>query len=370
MSNSNSCFCCGENNHTIWICHNNYDEDLVIEKIGKMIVEECKNFDFVKNLFNSIGFRKCRSISRKFGYLTKLPNETHTTICTTELFIRNGISYDTFLSNDMMCDETIHDLIHNKYIPEEFMEITEERNGYWERFFSTIPRPLFLGLMLLSSFDELVRKSFRDRELILRNIHQQQQQQFHEEMNSVSQINLLEDYSQVQNIINELPEIHPIANYYNTNTNTNTNNSNNIVPIYQNLINNSEEYYNNINLLNPSMINVDEEIRATLHSIFDQVIRWVDINLKYTPIPIEEWGENLPQMECCICFEDKGKNECISLNCRHTLCSVCTPTLITNHSNSCPLCRTKITSMEVYSQEVECMIQREEIRVYKSYFDR
>jgi hypothetical protein len=131
-----------------------------------------------------------------------------------------------------------------------------------------------------------------------------------------------------------------------------------------NLNNDTEIYYESI------MAIIRQPLPTTTNEIFDQVRRWVDIHLQYTPIPLQEWGENLPKIECCICFENKDKPDCISLNCSHTLCSECTPTLITNHSNNCPLCRTKITQLEVYSQEVECMIQREEIRIYKLYYDR
>ena len=354
----NSCFCCGEN-HNVWICHN-YNENLVIDKITREIVEGDKNFYYIKNLFNELGFSKCKSISRKFGYLSNLPKETHVVLCTTELFIQNGMTYDEFLSNDLMSDETIHDFNHHLYIPQEYAEITAERNRIWERYFlPIIQQPLFLGLLVRSKFNELVRKTFRDRDLLLRNRQQLLMDSVFEELISVSQINIIENEDENQEE-DEDEESRPrvmteeirnaIRERFGTQEQiTNTDNDNDL----QHNRNSEEEY--TIEIQNES---------------FDRVIRWIDVDIKFTPIKIEEWGENLPKMECCICFENKHKFDSVSLICKHTICSDCTATLITNHSNSCPLCRTKITNLEVYSSDIERKFLHHEIQIYKTYFDR
>lgn len=62
--------------------------------------------------------------------------------------------------------------------------------------------------------------------------------------------------------------------------------------------------------------------------------------------------------ECSICFENYEKNKFVKLNCNHDFCGDCTiKTIKTSKINNlrCPLCRTELTTILAYTNEVKKM---------------
>lgn len=57
--------------------------------------------------------------------------------------------------------------------------------------------------------------------------------------------------------------------------------------------------------------------------------------------------------ECPICYEEKGIQEIIQLNCKHELCKVCTKKICETNSR-CPCCRAKIENI---TYNVECLYE-------------
>ena len=57
--------------------------------------------------------------------------------------------------------------------------------------------------------------------------------------------------------------------------------------------------------------------------------------------------------ECPICYEEKGIQEIIQLNCKHELCKVCTKKICATNPK-CPCCRSKIENI---TYNVECLYE-------------
>jgi hypothetical protein len=50
------------------------------------------------------------------------------------------------------------------------------------------------------------------------------------------------------------------------------------------------------------------------------------------------------QYECCVCMENREKEEVCALNCNHTFCAMCVKTIMTaSRAFCCPICRGKVT---------------------------
>lgn len=87
------------------------------------------------------------------------------------------------------------------------------------------------------------------------------------------------------------------------------------VPIYENLINNTNEYGNL------------ENIKITLSKEeFDKKIK--DVN-----------DENRKDCDCGICKENKSSNLVMLKECEHTFCKECIETWLTKYNVKCPICR-------------------------------
>lgn len=65
--------------------------------------------------------------------------------------------------------------------------------------------------------------------------------------------------------------------------------------------------------------------------------------LKYKPQIILSL-EQINYFECCICFNN---DEMVKFDCKHDVCKNCTKELINRNNLSCPLCRKKITNIDV-----------------------
>jgi len=69
------------------------------------------------------------------------------------------------------------------------------------------------------------------------------------------------------------------------------------------------------------------------------------IIVKTTAQEVEKQDETL---ECPICFESCSFEKIFTTNCNHTFCTSCTTQHLKKDThNKCPMCRTKITSLEL-----------------------
>jgi len=76
----------------------------------------------------------------------------------------------------------------------------------------------------------------------------------------------------------------------------------------------------------------------------------VNINYVLGRVTISSEHEDL---NCCVCMETKNNTQICELNCLHKFCCSCIITHIRKNRNNslCPLCRTKITSVIVQTDD-------------------
>ena len=77
-------------------------------------------------------------------------------------------------------------------------------------------------------------------------------------------------------------------------------------------------------------------------------------------IEVLEKEEKTVLCDCSICFENYEKNKFVKLNCNHKFCGDCViETIKTSKINNlpCPLCRTEISSIVAYTNEVKNKVE-------------
>jgi len=75
---------------------------------------------------------------------------------------------------------------------------------------------------------------------------------------------------------------------------------------------------------------------------------------------------NDEQQDCCICMENKKKEEITILNCNHTFCGLCVKDTIKsyktkNNDPCCPMCRSEIEYMNVKTYKMKFIINEENL---------
>uniref|UniRef100_A0A6C0JIW1 RING-type domain-containing protein n=1 Tax=viral metagenome TaxID=1070528 RepID=A0A6C0JIW1_9ZZZZ len=63
-------------------------------------------------------------------------------------------------------------------------------------------------------------------------------------------------------------------------------------------------------------------------------------------------NENIPHIECSICYNSTEKNKCAYFECKHEYCTYCVEQLINKKHTTCPYCRAKIKSITCYTEEI------------------
>ena len=131
------------------------------------------------------------------------------------------------------------------------------------------------------------------------------------------------DYNYARNINNNI--------YYN-----NYNNYNNYIDVLYNEIN-----YGIIPIQN--IVNEPEE-----HHQFK-----FHIGIAFQSLEISEEMQN-----CCICMEQREKDEICELNCHHNFCGFCVKDILRKNNNPrrqvlCPLCRENIKNVKTQKKEIQ-----------------
>jgi hypothetical protein len=115
--------------------------------------------------------------------------------------------------------------------------------------------------------------------------------------------------------------------------------------IYENI---EREYMENI--LNHLNYNTNIDIQPTIP--FNQHV-YHDISLLYNVVEISE-----EMRECCICMEQKTKDDICVLGCHHSFCNGCTESIIKKPvAPCCPLCRADITFIYTQKNEIQERLQ-------------
>ena len=63
-------------------------------------------------------------------------------------------------------------------------------------------------------------------------------------------------------------------------------------------------------------------------------------------------NENIPHIECSICYNSTEKNKCAYFECKHEYCTDCVEQLINKKHSNCPYCRAKIKNITCYTEEM------------------
>lgn len=63
-------------------------------------------------------------------------------------------------------------------------------------------------------------------------------------------------------------------------------------------------------------------------------------------------NENIPHIECSICYNSTEKDKCAYFECKHEYCTDCVEQLINKKHSNCPYCRAKIKNITCYTEEM------------------
>jgi hypothetical protein len=84
-------------------------------------------------------------------------------------------------------------------------------------------------------------------------------------------------------------------------------------------------------------------------NIDSSTIKKHNINIILKKIEIFEEDKN-----CCICMEDREKEDICCLNCNHLICGICTKHILKKFDTiSCPLCRTSIANITTQIKSIQ-----------------
>jgi len=137
----------------------------------------------------------------------------------------------------------------------------------------------------------------------------------------------------------------------------------------------NETYYNNntnyiINPIQPIEPSIDQELlhdssgEYSINELIDLLYESVDDthnNNGNNRVNIQCVYEELTGsskeviVDCCICFESKLREECVTLNCRHEFCKDCTKESLRSDTRPeplCMICRDKVTLITTRSFEI------------------
>lgn len=111
-------------------------------------------------------------------------------------------------------------------------------------------------------------------------------------------------------------------------------------------------YYNNYNnYINIIYNEINHEIIPFPNIMSESESTKHNIALTLESLEITEETQN-----CCICMENREKEEICELNCRHNFCGFCVKDILCKNNSrkpKCPLCRENIKNIKTQKKEIQ-----------------